>query len=126
MKLGVVVAVVVTLLLGRVARAEDRAFVLKQMQEERRLALVIGNGAYKSSPLRNPANDATLMARTLRERGFDVDQRTNLDQKAMKKAIRDFGRKLGQGGVGLFLFRRPWHSDQWAQLPVASRCGDRR
>lgn len=30
--------------------------------QSRRLALVIGNGAYKSSPLRNPVNDAYDMA----------------------------------------------------------------
>ena len=30
--------------------------------QDRRIALVIGNGAYKFSPLRNPVNDANDMA----------------------------------------------------------------
>ena len=33
---------------------------------ERRVALVIGNAAYDSAPLRNPVNDARAMAATLR------------------------------------------------------------
>ncbi|MFH1136243.1 MAG: caspase family protein, partial [Pseudomonadota bacterium] len=32
---------------------------------ERRVALVIGNGAYESAPLRNPVNDANDMAASL-------------------------------------------------------------
>ena len=72
---------------------------------ERRTALVIGNSDYELiSPLRNPVNDARAMARTLRELGFDVVAKENLNQKEMKRAIRDFGRKLGLGGVGLFYY----------------------
>ena len=44
------------------------------------------------------------MARVLRELGFDVIAEVNLNQKEMKRAIRDFGRRLGQGGVGLFYY----------------------
>jgi len=72
-----------------------------------RVALVIGNSAYRNQPLRNPANDATLMAQTLSALGFRVKQVTDADQKTMKRAIRDFGRDLRQGGentVGLFYF----------------------
>ncbi|MBW1713269.1 MAG: caspase family protein, partial [Deltaproteobacteria bacterium] len=71
---------------------------------ERRLALVIGNGAYKTSPLRNPVNDARAMASTLKSVGFEVVQQENLDQKQMKRAIWSFGQKIRQGGVGLFYF----------------------
>ena len=72
---------------------------------ERRTALVIGNSDYKLiSPLRNPVNDARAMARVLGDLGFEVIAKENLDQKEMKRAIRDFGRKLGQGGVGLFYY----------------------
>ena len=42
-----------------------------------RVALVIGNGAYKSSPLGNPVNDATDVAASLRKLGFNVILRTN-------------------------------------------------
>ena len=36
---------------------------------ERRIALVIGNGAYSSGPLKNPVNDASAMATQLQKMG---------------------------------------------------------
>lgn len=69
-----------------------------------RHALVIGNAAYQSAPLKNPANDAYDMSRTLRALGFDVIHKENVGQKDMEKAIRDFGRRLRKGGVGLFYY----------------------
>lgn len=75
---------------------------------EKRIALVIGNGAYPNlGVLKNPPNDAKLMARTLRSLGFDVIERIDADQKGMKKAIKAFGNKLEAGGkdaVGLFYY----------------------
>jgi len=62
---------------------------------ERRIALVIGNAAYTAvSPLANPKNDADLMAKTLQSVGFEVTKITDADQRAMKQAMLDFGRKL--------------------------------
>jgi formylglycine-generating enzyme required for sulfatase activity len=72
-----------------------------------RIALVIGNGAYSDAPLRNPPNDAQLMARILRGLGFVVMERTDLGQADMKRAILDFGRRLEKAGsdaVGLFFY----------------------
>ncbi len=42
------------------ADAENRALKrqLDEMRSEKRVALVIGNSNYKSSPLKNPVNDA--------------------------------------------------------------------
>lgn len=75
------------------------------LNTESRTALVIGNGSYTDSPLRNPVNDAADMAQALRSLGFEVLSYTNLDQNGMKKAIRDFGAKLRtKGGVGLFYY----------------------
>lgn len=74
-------------------------------KKENRTALVIGNGSYADSPLKNPPNDASDMAQALRALGFEVLSYTNLDQNGMKKAIRDFGAKLKtKGGVGLFYY----------------------
>lgn len=72
----------------------------------RRLALVIGNGVYEhSSRLANPPNDATLVAATLRQLGFEVKNGSNLTQREMKQRIREFGQSLrANGGVGLFYF----------------------
>ena len=57
--------------------------------QSRRLALVIGNGAYKTSPLRNPVNDAYDMANSLRGLGFEVIHKENASRKTMKLAIRE-------------------------------------
>ena len=75
---------------------------------EPRIALVIGNAAYPNiGRLRSPANDAKLMARTLRDLGFEVRQWLNADQRTMKRAIVDFGARLekaGKDAVGLFYY----------------------
>ena len=74
---------------------------------ETRIALVIGNSKYKTSPLRNPGNDARLMARTLRGLGFEVIERIDASQKTMKRALTTFSRKLskaGENAVGLFYY----------------------
>ncbi len=72
--------------------------------QDRRIALVIGNGAYKSAPLRNPVNDASDIADALERLGFSVSLKTDANQRNMKKAIRAFGKQLRKGGVGLFYF----------------------
>jgi formylglycine-generating enzyme required for sulfatase activity len=73
-------------------------------QPEQKVALVIGNGAYETTPLRNPINDARAVANVLRATGFDVTERQNLSQKEMKQEIQSFGQKLLRGGVGLFYY----------------------
>lgn len=73
--------------------------------QEKRLALVIGNSAYTSSPLRNPANDAVAMARELENLGFEVMLYTDLGHDEMIRNIRTFGEKLSTNrGVGLFYY----------------------
>ena len=71
----------------------------------RRIALVIGNGAYTSAPaLKNPPNDARDMAATLKALGFDVSSGVNVSQREMKRLIREFGQRLKAGGNGLFYY----------------------
>jgi len=77
---------------------------LELMKSEQRIALVIGNDAYATAPLRNPGNDARTMARTLGELGFQVTEKLNLNQKEMKQEIFKFGQRLLKGGVGLFYY----------------------
>ena len=72
-----------------------------------RHALVIGNGAYADSPLRNPVNDARLMAEALRSHGFSVTEALDIGQIAMKRAIKDYGNRLeaaGPDAVGWFFY----------------------
>jgi uncharacterized caspase-like protein len=71
---------------------------------ERRTALVIGNSAYRKSPLVNPVNDAQAMAATLGSLGFTVTKIENASKSQMADAIRKFGDGIKQGGVGLFYF----------------------
>lgn len=71
----------------------------------KRIALVIGNGAYTNAPpLKNPPNDARDMAVTLKSLGFEVASGINADQREMKRLIREFGQKLKAGGSGLFYY----------------------
>ncbi|HEY3731005.1 MAG TPA: caspase family protein [Steroidobacteraceae bacterium] len=75
--------------------------------QPRRIALVVGNSHYASSPLVNPENDAALIASTLRQLGFEVSLTTNGTQAQMKRAIQDFGAALEQAGpdtAGLFYY----------------------
>ena len=69
-----------------------------------RLALVIGNGAYQTAPLKNPINDAEDMATSLKKLGFKVILKKDADQRTMEDTIRYFGRQLRGGDVGLFYF----------------------
>lgn len=75
--------------------------------EGARIALVIGNGNYRTntvSPLRNPPNDARDVSRALQDAGFTV--RTVIDgtREQMGVAIEQFGRDLRNAEVGLFYF----------------------
>jgi cyclophilin family peptidyl-prolyl cis-trans isomerase len=81
----------------------ERGIIIKP-DTQTRTALVIGNSEYTSSPLKNPANDAADMASALRDSGFDVLLRINASQRTMEKAINVFGKKLRNGGIGLFYF----------------------
>ncbi|WP_319239921.1 caspase domain-containing protein [uncultured Propionivibrio sp.] len=71
---------------------------------EKRIALVIGNSAYKDAPLKNPANDARDVAAALRKLGFEVIEKTNVAQKEMNRAIVQFGEKLRGDSVALFYY----------------------
>jgi len=73
-------------------------------REEPRIALVIGNSAYRESPLRNPVNDVRAMAQRLRELGFTVLVHENATKRTTEAAIIDFGRRLAEGGVGAFYY----------------------
>ncbi|MGE4264957.1 MAG: caspase family protein, partial [Desulfovibrio sp.] len=73
-------------------------------EDGKRLALVIGNSDYESSPLKNPVNDASDMGKMLSSLGFEVIARLNANQKQMEDAIRLFQGKLTKESMGLFFF----------------------
>ncbi|MBT8356281.1 MAG: caspase family protein, partial [Deltaproteobacteria bacterium] len=89
------------LLLSFPAFAQNDRGIKRQSQ---RTALIIGNSAYQAVPLKNPVNDADDMAATLKNLGFKVILRKNVDQRTMEDTIRYFGRQLKDNGVGFFYF----------------------
>jgi len=66
---------------------------------ENRMALVIGQSAYRSvTPLPNPANDAKAMAQLLGDSGFDVTTASDLSQKDLNQEVGDFAAKIAAKG----------------------------
>jgi uncharacterized caspase-like protein len=74
-------------------------------QAEKRVALVIGNGAYEATTrLANPASDAADMAKMLGGLGFEVIEVVDGDLGAMTAAIRRFGKVSVGADVALFYY----------------------
>ncbi len=69
-----------------------------------RVALLIGNSAYKIGPLKNPVNDANDMAVALKKCGFRVIARTDCDLRAMKEALDNFAKDIPGCEAALFFF----------------------
>jgi len=71
-----------------------------QAAAEARLALVIGQSAYRTVPaLPNASNDANGMAELLGNAGFNVTAAPNLSQNEMRQAISDFAGKVSASGA---------------------------
>jgi len=90
-------------------------------------ALVIGNGKYKHSPLKNPTNDARGMAASLKEMGFSVDLGLELTQSAFGDAIQAYSENLAKNkAVGLFYFAGHGAQLAWSNylLPVDAEIED--
>jgi hypothetical protein len=67
---------------------------------ENRLALVIGQSAYRSVPaLPNPANDARAVTQLLTDSGFEVSTASDLSQGQMREAVSDFAGKVAAKGA---------------------------
>jgi hypothetical protein len=71
---------------------------------ERRVALVIGNSAYKVSPLDNPTNDATDITNALNKVGFKTTLISNATLAQMREATRKFADQLQSADVALIYF----------------------
>jgi hypothetical protein len=74
-------------------------FCIQTARAENRVALVIGQSAYRGVPaLPNPANDAKRMKELLTSAGFDVTAVPDASQTEMRRAIADFIDKLNSKG----------------------------
>lgn len=71
---------------------------------EHRVALVIGNAAYRSAPLRNPGNDARAMRDKLSALGFEVVYYENLKTREVGSALREFRNLIRPGSIALFFY----------------------
>src|SRR4249920_2153185 len=80
-------------------------FTAVSAHAEKRVAFVVGNGAYKNvAQLPNPAVDAKAMAGVLRNVGFDVVEGTNLTRDKMTEKLLDFGKKAEGADVAVFFY----------------------
>ena len=71
----------------------------------RRVALVIGNGAYAHvKALPNPPNDARAIAKSLRDIGFVVSEGVDLDRSAMQTTTREFLRNATGAQIALVYY----------------------
>jgi Caspase domain len=73
---------------------------------EKRVALVIGNGAYANVPkLNNPTSDASVMETMFRVAGFDTVVRANdLGVTAMRRALRDFSNTAHDADIAVVFY----------------------
>jgi len=70
----------------------------------KRAALVIGNAAYRNSPLANAVNDAVDAARILKSRGFQVTEVLNGKLTDIRSAVRDFSDQVVDSNVALIYY----------------------
>ena len=71
----------------------------------KKLALVFGNDTYDElTSLRKAVNDATAMAATLKEIGFDATLATNGNRRAMTQALAKFEGKIEPGDEIFFFY----------------------
>jgi len=75
-----------------------------QAQDGKRVALVIGNDAYKVRPLTNAVNDARAMEKALKGAGFRVILRENADRNTMEQAAAEFFGQIGPNDTALFFY----------------------
>jgi len=73
---------------------------------QKRVALVIGNSAYKSAPkLGNPVNDANLIGSMFKKAGFDtVDVRLDLGASEMRRSLREFAGRTRDADVAVIYY----------------------
>ncbi|MGI9354748.1 MAG: caspase family protein, partial [Rhizobiaceae bacterium] len=72
---------------------------------EKRVALVIGNGAYTNAPaLANPVTDARAMADKMRAMGFEIVEGYDLDKGGLERTVREFAKTSKDADLSLFFY----------------------
>ena len=87
-----------------------------------RLALIIGNSAYRDAPLLNPVNDARAFTHLCTQAGLTVDSQLNASRTNMMAAIERFGAAVKRSETRQAVFYYAGHGAQldWRNylLPV--------
>ncbi|WP_082656187.1 caspase family protein [Bradyrhizobium valentinum] len=93
-------------LLRWAAAAAAFLFVSEPAFAEKRVALVLGNSAYKNvAPLANPINDSAKIASTLKDAGFDVvDSRRDMAAAETRRALRDFADRARDADIAVVYY----------------------
>ena len=82
-----------------------QALAMSPAAAAKRVALVIGNGAYQQAgALTNPVNDAADMAKALTAAGFDVVLGLDLDRRAFDGKLRDFARLVDGADTAVLFY----------------------
>ena len=92
---------------ARVTAAERQPIPSKPLaagRQERRVALVIGNSAYKINPLVNPANDASDVASALRSLGFETVLVRDASIGQIREVTRKFADSVATSDVALIFY----------------------
>lgn len=69
-----------------------------------RIALVIGNGAYRTAPLKNPPGDAAAVAAVLRDLGYAVTLRQNTRLPELIESLREFSIRAPKAAVRVVFY----------------------
>lgn len=69
-----------------------------------RVAVVIGNSSYPSGALANPKNDATAMAASLKQLGFDVELKIDATKADLDGIFKRFGSKAERATVAALFY----------------------
>jgi uncharacterized caspase-like protein len=87
-----------------------------------RLALVVGNNAYRDAPLGNAVNDAKAVGALLDLAGFTVTLKTDVNRDALREAASTFA-AAARRDDGDLLLRRARRPAEWRNylLPVDAR-----
>ena len=73
--------------------------------QDKRVALIVGNDAYKSLPkLNNAAKDARDLDAALRRHGWQTILKVDVGRREMVRAVADFSGQIATGATGLVFY----------------------
>src|SRR5437868_968999 len=91
--------------LAGLSLAAVAAFAAPEASAETRVALVIGNGAYRSAPaLLNPRHDAEDVSAALERLGFETIVGLDTDKAAIDETVIRFSRAARGADIALFYY----------------------